>query len=281
MGGRRLLAVNADDFGFTRGVNAGIVEAHLSGILTSATLMANGAAFEHAVSLARAHPSLDIGVHFVLIGGRSLATGGPLPQTFRGLVAALTLGRLSAYGELRAQIERIRAAGLRPTHLDTHKHTHLLPPVLDAVARLGAEFGASWVRRPLDLPMSGPRTEASLPTRLADRALGAVRNRLQAMLGRRGCHTTDWFAGFPLSAPPSAQAVIRLLRGLPPGSTEFMVHPGYCTDELRATQTRLKERRELELRALTDPEVIETVRRENIQLTPYPALAEAQEAGSA
>ena len=71
-GGAKYLAVNADDFGFTRDVNAGIVEARVKGILTSTTLMANGAAFEDAVRLAREHPELDAGVHFVLVGGYSV-----------------------------------------------------------------------------------------------------------------------------------------------------------------------------------------------------------------
>jgi len=70
--------VNADDFGFTPDVNQGIVEAHRRGILTATTLMANGAAFDDAVRLARETPALDIGCHLVLVGGASLATGRPL-----------------------------------------------------------------------------------------------------------------------------------------------------------------------------------------------------------
>jgi predicted glycoside hydrolase/deacetylase ChbG (UPF0249 family) len=275
MTGRRLLAVNADDFGFTRDVNAGIVEAHLKGILTSTTLMANGAAFDDAVRLAREHPSLDVGVHFVLVGGRSLLDGTPLPASVAALTRRLALGRLRAYDELRAQIERIRAAGIAPTHLDTHKHTHLLPPVLDAVARLSQEYGVPWVRRPFDLPLSGPLPGVPLPTRLASRAMGFLRGRFHAKLSRHGCRTTDWFAGFQMTGRASAEAVVRLLRSLPPGTTEFMVHPGFCTGELRSARTRLKESRELELRALTSPEVLETIRAEKIELVSYPALAAA------
>ena len=73
------------------------------------------------------------------------------------LVAALAAGRIRVYDELAAQVRRIVDAGLRPTHLDTHKHTHLAPPVLDAVARLAEEFGIRWVRRPFDFPLHALR----------------------------------------------------------------------------------------------------------------------------
>ena len=140
-GGAKYLAVNADDFGFTRDVNAGIVEARVKGILTSATLMANGAAFDDAVRLAREHPELDVGVHIVLVGGQSvLRPERALPRSAGRLAAAVALGRIDVYAELHAQMEKIVAAGIRPTHADTHKHTHLLGPVLEAVARLGEEY---------------------------------------------------------------------------------------------------------------------------------------------
>ncbi|MBL8235663.1 MAG: ChbG/HpnK family deacetylase, partial [Bryobacterales bacterium] len=141
----RLLVVNADDFGFTRDVNDGIVEAHRNGILTATTLMANGAEFEHAVTLARRHPSLDVGCHLVLVGGHS--------RDVAGLVSAVLRGQLDVEAELDAQIRRILSVGLRPTHLDTHKHTHLHPRVLHAVGKLSHQYRIPWVRRPFDYPM--------------------------------------------------------------------------------------------------------------------------------
>ena len=144
--------VNADDFGFTPDVNEGIVEAHLRGILTATSLMANGPAFEDATRRALDVPSLDIGCHLVLVGGASLVTGKPLPETVAGLLNAMAWRRIRVYDEMRAQVERIVDAGLRPTHLDSHKHTHLAPPVLEAVARLSEASGIRWVRRPFDFP---------------------------------------------------------------------------------------------------------------------------------
>ena len=88
MNSRKQLVVNADDFGFTPDVNEGIMEAHRDGILTATTLMANGAAFDHAVRLARQTPALDVGCHLVLVGGRSLLPGRrPLPASVPELLA--------------------------------------------------------------------------------------------------------------------------------------------------------------------------------------------------
>ncbi|MBI5282546.1 MAG: ChbG/HpnK family deacetylase [Candidatus Solibacter usitatus] len=267
------LAVNADDFGFTRDVNSGIVEAHTRGILTSTTLMANGHAFDDAVALARATPSLDVGVHFVLVGGYSLLQPErPLPATVAALLRAVALRRIRVYDELKAQIERILDAGIRPTHADTHKHTHLFPPVLDAVARLSAEYGIHWVRRPFDLPLHGSPAQVPWSVRATSRALASVRARFHRTLARYGCHTTDWFAGFQITGRFQAADVLRLLHNLPGGTTEFMVHPGFCTGELRAASTRLKESRAAELNALTDPAVAAAVKELGVRLAPYPDL---------
>ena len=103
--------------------------------------------FDDAVRLAKETPSLDIGCHLVLVG----APGFPL--TIPQLVRAVALGRIRIYDELVQQVRRIVDAGLSPTHLDTHKHTHLLPPVLEAVARISEEFRIPWVRRPFDFPL--------------------------------------------------------------------------------------------------------------------------------
>jgi predicted glycoside hydrolase/deacetylase ChbG (UPF0249 family) len=235
----KYLITNADDFGFTRDVNEGIVHAHRQGILTATTLMATGSAFDHAVALARENPELDVGVHLVLVGGAGY------PPTVARLVASL--GRIRIYDELARQISKIMDAGIRPTHLDTHKHTHLLPPVLEAVGRLSEKFKIPWVRRPL----------ASL---------------LRGVLARHGCRTTDHFAGFAITGRYDAARLAKLIHQLPDGLTEFMCHPGFCTAELERAPTRLKESRRQELDALTSPEVRAAIEESNVVLTRYSAL---------
>jgi len=235
----KYLITNADDFGFTRDVNEGIVHAHRQGILTATTLMATGAAFDHAVGLARENPDLDVGVHLVLVGSEGY------PATVARLVASL--GRIQIYDKLAGQISKILDAGIRPTHLDTHKHTHLLPPVLAAVARLAEEFKIPWVRRPLASP-------------------------LQGVLTRHGCRTTDHFAGFAITGRYDTARLAKLIRRLPEGITEFMCHPGFCTSELERAHTRLKASRRQELDALISPEVRAALQESNVVLTRYTAL---------
>lgn len=261
----RKLVVNADDFGFTRDVNRGIVEAHRKGILTAATIMSGGAAFDDAVRLARENPTLDIGVHLVLVGQP------PYPMTVAQLTRAVMLRQIRIYEELSAQVRKVLDAGLTPSHLDTHKHTHLLPPVLEAVAKISEEFKIPWVRRPFDFPLQSPLQPGAVSwkKRVVSRAFGVVRGRFERVLTRHGCRSTDHFAGFQITGKFDASDVAELIQSLPEGSTEFMCHPGICTAELRAARTRLKESREEELRALTAPEARDALRESGVELVRY------------
>src|SRR3981081_4060039 len=163
----RRLIVNADDFGFTSGVNRAIVEAHSRGIVTSATLMANGTAFAEAAQLATTVPGMGVGCHVVLIDGRpvlgakqvSTLTNGGSARIFRdGLktfAARAIAGRLNAEEietEAAAQIRKIQAAGIPISHVDTHKHTHLFPSVLRPLLRAASACGVRALRNPF-----GPR----------------------------------------------------------------------------------------------------------------------------
>jgi predicted glycoside hydrolase/deacetylase ChbG (UPF0249 family) len=270
---RKQLVVNADDFGFTPDVNQGIVEAHRLGILTATTLMANGAAFDDALELARQTPALDIGCHLVLIGGRSLVTQKPFPLTVPQLATALVTRQIRPYDELRAQVRRIVESGIRPTHLDTHKHTHLAPSVLDAVARLSEEFGIRWVRRPFDFPLNALGGTVPRMKRLTSGAMSLLRRRFHRVLEKHGCLTTDHFAGFQITGRFRAAELVRLMSAIPEGSTELMCHPGRCGPALHAARTRLKESREHELAALISREVRQAVELNGIELVNYAGLA--------
>jgi chitin disaccharide deacetylase len=257
----KFLITNADDFGYTRDVNEGIIHAHRQGILTATTLMATCAAFDHAVGLARENPTLDVGVHLVLVGSDGF------PPTVAQLIRQIAVGRIRIYDELAAQVRKVQNSGLQPTHLDTHKHTHLLPPVLNAVARIASEFKIPWVRRPFDLPLHG----GGVPwqRQAVSRTLGFARAGFHRVLKRHQCRTTDHFAGFQLTGHYDATELARLIRGLPEGSTEFMCHPGFCTQELQAARTRLKESRRRELDALTSQEVRKAIQESNVTLARY------------
>lgn len=149
----RLLIVNADDFGLNAASNAGILQAHRAGAVTSTTLMVNGAAASDAAALAKAHPALGVGLHFNLTWGRPVAPpqsvpallasdGGFLPR--EKLVLRLLAGRIPAAQirtELAAQLARLRDLGLQPSHIDSHQHVHGFGPVFDAVAMACVERG--------------------------------------------------------------------------------------------------------------------------------------------
>lgn len=265
------LIVNADDFGFTPEVNEGIVEAHRHGILTATTLMANGPAFDDAVRLARQTPTLDVGCHLVLIGGHSvLPPYRAFPAGVPQLLAAIAARRIRVYEEIEAQVRKILEAGIVPTHLDTHKHTHLVPPVLDAVAKIARDRGIRWVRRPFDFPMT---TSAPLAKRAVSNGLQFMRSRFHRVLERYGCRTTDHFAGFQLTGAFRTEELVQLIRALPDGLTEFMCHPGYCGELLRRAPTRLKESRERELQALTAAEIRPALAECGVSLANYRARA--------
>jgi len=246
----KLLVVNADDFGFTTDVNRGIVEAHRNGIVTATTLMAAGAAFDDAVRLADENPTLDIGCHLVLVGSRSaLHPEKNLPPDIPALIRTIALRRMRIFDELAAQVKKILAAGIRPTHLDTHKHTHLLPEVAWAVGRVSRTFGIPWVRGPLRAPLFATIT--------------------RLIFRYHGCRSTGRFAGFRMTGRFGTEELVKFLKELPGGTTEFMCHPGFCEDELLRAPTRLKQSRARELEALTAPATRRAIEQAGIRLAAY------------
>lgn len=260
------LIINADDFGFTRDVNAGIVHAHREGVLTSTTLMATGEAFEDAVRLAHQTPSLDIGCHLVLIQGHALTTGQRFPDTPREVVQGLfkLRGRLDVYEELRAQVRKIIDAGIRPTHLDSHKHSHIFPAIFRVVVRLAQEFGIPYVRLPLDTTTP----YGSVPCAL----LAPVYRRL---VRRRKVRMTDHFLGFRLTGSLDEASFKAALTTLQEGTTEFMCHPGFLGEELNRAVTRLKESRVRELEALTSPRIREFMDATGVRLATFGTVDQA------
>lgn len=256
-GPRRAVIFNADDFGFSREVNAGIIHGHREGILGATTLMANGAAFEDAVRLAKETPTLDVGCHLVLIQGHSVATGEPLPQSWGELLRDVTLGRLDVSAELNVQVQRIVNAGMHPIHLDTHKHSHVHPVVFREVLKVAQGYGVIYLRLPFD--------DGWVP--------GEPANWLyRRCLGKIGLRATDHFVGFRLTGVMDEAALSSALRNLSAGTTEFMCHPGYLGPDPGGFPTRLKESRLRELEALTSPRVARLIEEQKIFVTNYRAL---------
>jgi hopanoid biosynthesis associated protein HpnK len=284
------LILNADDFGMTRGVNEGIIRAHREGILTSTTLMANGPEFDDAVASAKLNPKLGVGCHLVLVGGPAVAPkekissladeNGNLPESLGLFVARLTAGLIRSKAierEMRAQIEKIRAAGIEPTHLDSHKHTHAHPKVMESLARVGKALGITRVRKPMenlrDSWQSTRDANASHTWELiAAAAARTVTPWFQAIVRNYGLLAPNNFLGLAMTGSLGPAALRRMIDTLPDGSSEVMLHPGICDDDLAKSGSRLQMHRNREMSALLDPGVKSAVIERDIRLITYREL---------
>jgi hopanoid biosynthesis associated protein HpnK len=286
----RRLIVNADDFGFTSGVNRAIVEAHSRGVVTSSTLMANAAAFAEAVQLAKTVPKLSVGCHVVLIDGEPVLAAEQLPSLttashFRdGMVAFAAraiAGRLDAdeiVTEATAQIRRIQSSGIVVSHIDTHKHTHLFPKILRPLLRAAAACGVRAIRNPfgprLPLRSSHLLSRPSLWTRYAEtRILGGFSGKFREAIDREGFTTPDGTLGIVVTGALDETLFYAIARSIPEGTWEFVCHPGYNDADLQSGKTRLRQSRETELRVLTLPAARNVLTQQGIELISYRELA--------
>ena len=265
----RRLIVNADDFGLTRGINRAVVDLHQSGALGSATLMVASPRFDEAVDLANQHPTLGVGCHVVLVDGSPVADPASIPTLieaatsdrparFRPALATfvrdLSLGRIQREHierEAAAQILRLQQAGIHVTHVDTHKHTHMFPAVLDALLRAAETCGVRAVRNPFEPAWSLTATPKSgFVRKLQVRCLNSFRRNFRRQVRERGFSTTDGCVGVLATGTLNEEALGSILRAMPEGTWELVCHPGYMDDELRSVGTRLKDSRLVELTAL-------------------------------
>jgi predicted glycoside hydrolase/deacetylase ChbG (UPF0249 family) len=260
------LIVNADDFGLTAGVNRAILELHLGGILTSSTLMARAAATEEAIELARVTPSLSVGCHIVLVDGEpvlptaqlgSLANPdtGRLQPTLGGFLKRLLSGRIRGAeieAEAAAQIASLQGRGVRLTHVDTHKHTHMFPAVLRPLLRAARAAGIRAVRNPFELGWSVRATPGAPWLRRTEvTLLRRLEPAFRRIVAEEGFVTTDGAIGVLATGTLDAATVSSLLRALPAGTWELVTHPGYNDGDLAQAHTRLLASRETEREALS------------------------------
>lgn len=268
----RRLVVNADDLGLTEGVNRAVGHAHRNGIVTSTSVLAVGRAFDHAVALLRDTPSLDVGAHLALVGedppllsAAEIPTlvdkRGALPLSYRTVVARGVTHRIDpddVRRELGAQLDKIVGAGLAPTHLDTHQHTHLWPTVGAVLVELASQYGVPRVRR--------PRSHRRTP-------VGGAVNVLSARLGRRllaaGLITTDDYAGLDEAGRMDAFRLERALVRSKATTLEVNVHPGEAADP-DAGRFAWRYRWAEELALLTDPATAGLL--DGYDLVPFSAL---------
>ncbi len=257
--------MNADDFGLTAGVNRAILELHGAGVLTSTSLMARGGAADAAIEAAIGVPSLGVGCHVVLVDGEPALEPGRIPtlvnkKTWRfrdslnSFLMRLFARRISAEeieAETGAQIALLTARGLRLTHIDTHKHTHMFPWVLRPVLRAARAAGISAVRNPFE-PVWAVRATAGAPwARCAEvSALRRLEAACRRVIEEEGFRTTDGTIAVVGTGVLNTETVRSLLKGLPEGTWELVTHPGYNDADLDKVRTRLRASRDVEREAL-------------------------------
>ena len=287
----RRLIINADDFGLTGGVNRAIVECHRAGSVTSATLMASSAEFTAAVDLARAYPKLGVGCHVVLVDGQPLLSpaevrsltlsGTPMfRRTATDFARAAVRRRISGdeiAAEAVAQMRKLQAAGVKLTHFDTHKHTHIFPIALKSLLRAAKECGIGAVRNPF------------APLHVIDGAAIAQQPKLwlrylQVKILRRyepgfrhavkdaGLRTTDGIFGVIATGLLDEKIFRAILDSIPDGTWELVCHPGYNDASLARVHTRLRESRVIEREVLTAPRVRDEIRMRGIELITFQDL---------
>ena len=270
------LIVNADDFGYTPGVNRAILELASAGVLRSTTLMAAGAAYDDAAAHCLGVARLGVGCHVVLVDGQpvlppdqvrtlldpnSRADESPRFRTSLARFARdLTLGHIDTRemeAEAAAQIARLQAAGVRVTHVDTHKHTHMFPRVLRPLLRAALSRGIRAIRNPFEPDWSRKATsQASFLRTIEVRALTVFRAEFLRATAQAGLRTTSGALGVLATGTLDARAVRELLQAVSIRSNdtvwELVCHPGYADPALRAQSTRLVAEREVERSALLE-----------------------------
>jgi hopanoid biosynthesis associated protein HpnK len=282
------LIVNADDFGLTSGVNHAISEANRSGVVTSATLMANSRAFDEAVNLVKAGQPLKVGCHVVLIDGEPLSrnvsslTNGT--ARFRTSLKDFALAAIQKHlspdeiqQEAEAQICKIQSAGIDVTHVDTHKHTHMFPHVLRPVLQAAKNCGVRAVRNPFEPSRSLPRAivmnTPSLWTRtVAVAVFKRFKGYFQRVLQEEGMLSTGGTLGVSATGHLNQKLLAGMLEVMPEGTWELVCHPGYLDADLRSAGTRLLNSRETELQALTSEETKQILQQRGIRLISYADL---------
>ena len=291
----RRLIINADDFGLTAGVNRAIAESNQRGIVTSTTLMANSRGFEGAIDIARTtnRNRLSVGCHVVLLDGEPLLAADKVPtlvepgnghhrfrESLNGFVVASFRHKLNPdeiEAEASAQIDCIQAAGITPSHFDTHKHAHMFPAVLRPLLRAAKSRGVKAVRNPFGqvwpLPLASLLRTRQVWMRFAQ--LNVLRNfagNFRREVEGHGLQTTDGSLGVLATGVLDMKLFSAIIESLPEGTWEFVCHPGYSDAELDGVQTRLRQSREQELSLLTSLEARDVLRRRGVQLISYHEL---------
>jgi len=246
MASARRIRITADDFGWTLAHNRAVEQAVKANTLTHASLLCNGFAVEDAVLVARRNPQLGVGVHLTLCEGKPLSSDGALGELvdehgafhdgLQPLVMCYLRRKLPLAAiehEWRRQIEHARSFGLTLSHLDGHKHVHLLPPLVQLACRLAREYDIPFVRASLESPSLA--VLGRLPGWLV---ISSLALHAKHVIAEHGLTTADHFVGFTTSGGMTEEKLLSAIASASAGTTEIMVHPAEESVELAPLSER-------------------------------------------
>ncbi len=268
----RFAVINGDDFGLSNQVNQAIIKAHTEGVLTSTSLMVTGDAVEEAVELARQYPNLGVGLHLVLVCGRSALPPQQVPHLVDAngnfsddpVVAGLRYqfdkkARLELHKEIRVQLEKFTTTGLPLSHVDGHLHLHVHPVVINILADLASEFDIKYIRLPSEeLKLNLKLNRQALFTKLVwSVVFGRLRNYGEDVLRAKNVNFTERVYGLLQTGRMNEEYLCGLIPQIPAIKVEIYSHPG------------LDSQGKVELAALLSDKVREALRTNGFQLTNY------------
>lgn len=271
----RRLIITADDFGADATVNDAVIRGHREGVLTAASLMVAAPAAAEAVALARATPTLAVGLHLVLVDGRPILPAEQVSRlvepsgVFRNDMAASgatmffhPLARRQLASEIEAQFAAFAATGLQLDHVNAHKHFHMHPTIAGFILRSGARHGLSAARAPIepDAVIRALEPEARAGAGMPFRVMAEG---LRWRLRRSGLTVPDHTFGLRWSGAMTTARLAGLISELPPGLNEIYVHPA-TVDAYPGSAPGYRYRDEFA--ALRAPEVAKAVRNSNVTL---------------
>jgi hopanoid biosynthesis associated protein HpnK len=269
------LVINADDFGFSHDVNAAIIQAHEEGILTSTSLMVTGDAAQEAIALAKNHPHLAVGLHLVLVCGKSVLPPAQIPHlvdsqgnfshnpTQAGLNYQFNQAtRAELRLEISAQLEKFRNSGLNLAHVDGHLHLHVHPVILNILTEFAAEFKIKFIRLPSEeLTKNLKIDRRNLFTKIIwSIVFGQLRNYGEGLLKTHNIKFADRVYGLLQTGDMSEEYLLSLIPQIEAKLVEIYAHPALVN-------TDTNNGGEIELKALLSHKVRELLTVKGFELS--------------
>ena len=274
------LIINADDFGFSQGVNAAIIQAHEEGILTSTSLMVSGDAAQEAIALAKDHPQLAVGLHLVLVCGKSVLPPSQIPHlvdsqgnfssnpTQAGLSYQFNQAtRAELRLEISAQLAKFRDSGLNLAHVDGHLHLHVHPVILNILTEFAAEFQIKFIRLPSEeLSKNLKIDNRNLLTKIVwSIVFGQLRRYGEGLLKANNIKFADRVYGLLQTGDMSEKYLLGLIPQIESELVEIYSHPALVN-------TETNNGGEVELAALLSQEVRQLLTVKDFKLSNYNQL---------